>query len=121
MGGLLAAALLAAPFAAASAGSLAPPDARNGVSALRAEPVAMRDEDRDFRRGPPPPRRERIGRPPGPRDRYVWRKGYWAHDGGHWAWRSGVYVERPRPKAVWVADRWVKRRGQWVFIEGHWR
>jgi hypothetical protein len=91
--------------------------------AMRAEEVQQRgDRDRDFRRGPPPPRSERMARrPPGPRDRYVWRKGYWVSEGNQYVWRPGAYVERPRPRAVWVGDRWVRRGGQWVFIEGRWR
>lgn len=123
MRGLLAAALLAAPVAGAAAAALSAPAARDGAPAMLAEQVQRRDyHDRDLRRGPPPPRSERMGRrPPGPRDRYTWRKGYWVHDGGRWDWRAGVYVERPRPRAVWVADRWVRRGGQWVFVEGHWR
>lgn len=119
-GGLLAALLLVAPLAGANAAALAAPSARDGVSVIHAEQVQY--QDRDFRRGPPPARSERVGRrPPGPRDHYIWRKGFWAHDGGRWDWRPGVYVERPRPRAVWVADRWVKRGGTWTFVEGHWR
>lgn len=121
--GLFAAALMAAPLAAVTAAPAAAPDVRkDGAEPMRATEVQYRDHHRDLRRGPPPPRRERIGRrPPGPRDRYVWRKGYWVYQGNGYVWRPGVYVERPRPRATWVPDRWVRRRGEWVYIEGHWR
>ena len=89
---------------------------------MRATEVQHRDRGREVRRGPPPPRRERMGRrPPGPRDRHVWRKGHWVYQGNDYVWRPGVYVERPRPRAKWVPDQWVRRRGEWVYIEGHWR
>ena len=88
LGGLLAAALLAVPVAGAAAATF---QARDGASAMRADEVQHRRyEDRDLRRGPPPSRSERVGRrPPGPRDHYTWRKGYWVHDRGRWDWRPG--------------------------------
>lgn len=119
--GLLAAALLAVPLAAVAAPSAAPVARDHAVDAPRATAVQYR-HDRDLRRGPPPPRSERMGRrPPGPRDRYVWRKGYWVHEGSQFVWRPGSYIERPRPRAVWVPDQWVRRGGQWVYVEGRWR
>ncbi|WP_123688834.1 YXWGXW repeat-containing protein [Allostella humosa] len=119
MRGLLAAVLLAAPLATAGAAPHAVPAAQDHAKAIKAEQVQFRQDD--ARRGPPPPRRERMGRPPGPRDQYVWRKGYYVRDGGQYAWRPGEFVQKPRPRAVWVGDRWVRRGGEWTYIEGRWR
>ena len=124
--GLAAAAMLAPLSAVAAAPAVRPPTVRppggGEDQTMRATEVQHRNGPPGVRRGPPPARRERMGRrPPGPRDRYVWRKGYWVHQGNDYVWRPGSYMERPRPRATWVPDRWVQRGGRWVFIEGRWR
>ncbi|MCC7276165.1 MAG: YXWGXW repeat-containing protein [Alphaproteobacteria bacterium] len=117
LGSLAAALIVAVPLAGAFATPATGID-RPADRVMRAEPV----QDVIIRRGPPPPRHERMGRrPDGPRGHWTWRRGHYNWDGARYVWVPGSYVERPRPRAVWVADRWVRRGGNWVFIEGHWR
>jgi hypothetical protein len=70
---------------------------------------------------PPPLRRERVPRAPGPR--FVWAPGSWAWNGRTWVWVPGAWVVPPRPKAVWVPGHWNRRgRGpgsRWV--GGYWQ
>ena len=74
-----------------------------------------------IRIGPPAPREEVIIDPPGPRDHWVWDPGHYRWIDSRYDWVPGHWIERPRPRAEWVAGRWENRRGEWIFIEGHWR
>ncbi|MGE0719702.1 MAG: hypothetical protein AB7P02_29935 [Alphaproteobacteria bacterium] len=118
--GLAAALVVATPIAGAAiaAPAVGGADHRPADRVMRAEPV----QDVVIRRGPPPPRHERMGRrPDGRRDHWTWRRGHYTWNGGQYVWVPGSYIERPRPRAVWVPDRWVRRGGNWVFVEGRWR
>jgi hypothetical protein len=67
---------------------------------------------------PPAPKVETP--PPAPSTSYVWTEGYWVWERG-WRWRSGVWVVRPRPLAVWVPGHWVREPRAWVWMPGHWQ
>lgn len=73
--------------------------------------------DDRIRRAPPPPRRERIPRPP-----YrgaVWVPGHWAWQNRRYVWVSGRYI-RPQPGRHWTAGRWKQNQGNWVYTPGRW-
>jgi len=70
--------------------------------------------------GPPPPmRRDRISRSPGPQ--FVWTPGSWAWNGRRWVWVNGGWVRPPRPRAVWVPGRWNRRGPSFMWSGGYWR
>ncbi|QWT21413.1 YXWGXW repeat-containing protein [Bacillus sp. NP157] len=56
---------------------------------------------------------------PGPREGWVWARGYWAWNGhdydavrGHW--------ERVRPGYHYIHPHWENRKGQWILLTGTW-
>jgi hypothetical protein len=68
--------------------------------------------------GPPPPRWERMGPPPGPA--HVWVAGFWIWERGDYVWRPGVWRPAPPGHRYWVPGRWIHTRRGWYYHEGHW-
>ncbi len=87
-----------------------------GFSSLAPAQIAV-----GIRVGPPAPRHE--VRPPLPREHrdWVWRAGYYRHDGRDFVWVPGEYVAPPHPHARWTAGRWERHNGNYVWVEGRWR
>lgn len=67
---------------------------------------------------PPPARPELPPAPPG--EHYVWRPGHWWWNGQGYTWAAGEYIERPNPRANWVAGHWGEQGPNWVWVPGHW-
>ena len=68
--------------------------------------------------GPPPPRWEPMGPPPGPG--YVWVSGYWAWRSRDFFWVGGQWRPIPPGHRYWVPGHWVHTRRGWYFVEGYW-
>ncbi|HJU17342.1 MAG TPA: hypothetical protein VJ770_12860 [Stellaceae bacterium] len=67
---------------------------------------------------PPPPRREVVPRPPGPR--MGWQAGHWRWNGRAWVWVGGHYARLPRPGVRWIPGHCERRPRGWTCVEGHW-
>ena len=68
--------------------------------------------------GPPPPRHERMGRPPGPG--YVWRGGYWRWWGGRYVWVNGGWIIGVGGCRNWIPGHWVQGYRGWYWVNGRW-
>lgn len=50
----------------------------------------------------------------------VWVPGHYDWRGSRWAWRSGRYVDRPRPGARWVQPSYNVIGAQSYYQPGYW-
>jgi len=67
---------------------------------------------------PPAPRREVRVERPGPD--YVWVAGYYADDGGRWAWIPGRWERPVAPQAYWIPARYTRTARGTIYEPGHW-
>jgi len=67
---------------------------------------------------PPAVRHEVRAARPGPD--YVWVAGYWADDGGHWAWIPGRWERTVEPGAYWIPARYIHTSHGTIYEPGHW-
>lgn len=88
-----------------------------GAIGAGASVMAQPHGDDRVRRAPPPPRRERIPRPPF--RGAVWVPGHWSWKNRRYVWVGGRYL-RPQPGKHWTAGRWHQNGGYWVYVPGRW-
>ena len=62
-----------------------------------------------------------VGRPPMPKEGYIWIPDSWRWSDGKYVWVPGSWVPPPYHGAVWSPGVWKKGPHGYYWVKGYWK